>query len=283
MKREKRLLVTVLAMLVMLGMVFGGSEMSGNLKLIGSTAPEAKIEAGYTVKMPFLQGEGALFSGNNVKLKGLMGISPISASLSLDAVITPIAVMELSTGGTVGTGWNFDAMSLMGLAIGDGTSAVTHDSLGGIYYKARGGAALQFDTAAIWPGDWTSVVVRTYHEINYQGYSGVAADEGWEFETAGLHKNSLNYKGDYLVGYQMPIMVNMVAIMFETYVDNMETDIEVGMTFDLGLVANFQFTERLSLTVIPQISNREIAKDTRKMGVRDIGFKRVAAMLNYTL
>lgn len=283
MKHARRSFATIMVVLLAVGMMFAESEMSGNLKLIGSTAPEAKVEAGYTVKMPFLQGEGPLFSGNNVKLKGLMGISPIAATLSMDAVVTPVAVLELSLGGAVGTGWNFDLMELQGLAKGDGIADATHDSLGGVYYKGRAGAALQFDTAAIWPGDWTSVVMRTYHEINYQGYSNATATEGWEFETAGLHLNGLNYKGDYLVGYQMPLLVNMAALMLETYVDNMGTAFDVGMTFDLGLVANFQFTDRLSLTVIPQISNRTIADGTRKMGVRPTDFKRVAAMLNYVL
>ena len=283
MNHTKRFFATTMIVLLAINMMFAASEMSGNIKLIGSTAPEAKIEAGYTVKMPFLQGQGPLFSGNNLKLKGLMGISPIAATLSVDAVLTPVAVMELLLGGAVGTGWNFDLMDLQGLAKGDGIAPATHDSLGGVYYKGRAGAALQFDTAAIWPGDWTSVVLRTYHEINYQGYSNASATEGWEYETAGLHLNGLNYKGEYLVGYQMPLVVNLAALLLETFVDNMGTSYDVGLTFDFGLVVNFQFTDRLNLTVIPQLTNREIEKDSRKMDVRDIGFKRVAAMLNYAL
>ena len=54
------------------------SEISGNIKLIASTAPEAKVEAGHTVKMPVLQGEGPLFSTNNVRLRGILGVTPIT-------------------------------------------------------------------------------------------------------------------------------------------------------------------------------------------------------------
>lgn len=281
-------LLVIMLLCVSIGLSAAESEISGNLKLIASTAPEAKVEAGYTVKMPFLQGEGPLFSGNNVKLKGILGITPITGSLTFEAVMTPVAVMELSVGGVVGTGWNFDLMELEGLRILPNISdtATDPDSLGGMYYKGKGGAALQFDTAAIWPGDWTSVLMRTYHEVNYQGYlTGSTADGGWEFETAGLHQDGFNYKGEYLIGYQMPLVINTVAIMLETYKDNIGNPLEIagGMVYDLGLVANFKLGERFNLTVIPQVTTKENNSDTRKIEKVDLKFKRVAAMLNYSL
>ncbi|HCS36928.1 MAG: hypothetical protein CVV48_06375 [Spirochaetae bacterium HGW-Spirochaetae-4] len=286
MKIARQLFVTlILVSFATVGLFAAESEMSGNLKLIASTAPEFKVEAGYTVKIPFLQGEGPLFSGNNVKLKGLMGLSPVAATLSVDAVLTPVAVMELSVGGAMGTGWDFPLMDTEGLRVGDGIADSTSASMEGIYYKGRAGVALQFDTAAIWPGEWKSVVMRTYHEVNYQGYSDApGTGSAWEYETNGLRQNGLNYKGEYLVGYQMPLMVNTVAIMLETYLDNIGTEFEVTpMTFDLGLVANVKFSDRLNLTIIPQLTTRYTDADTRLVTHGDIKFKRVAAMLNYAL
>jgi hypothetical protein len=286
MKIARQLFVSlILVSLATAGLFAAESEMSGNVKLIGSTAPEFKVEAGYTVKIPFLQGKGPLFSGNNVKLKGLMGLSPVAATLSVDAVLTPVAVMELSVGGSMGTGWDFPLMDTEGLRVGDGTTDATSASMEGIYYKGRAGVALQFDTAAIWPGEWKSVIMRTYHEVNYQGYSDAPGTGfGWEYETGGLRQNGLNYKGEYLVGYQMPLMVNTVAIMLETYLDNIGTEFEVTpMTFDLGLIANVKFSDRLNLTLIPQLTTRYTEADTRLVTHGDIKFKRVAAMLNYAL
>jgi hypothetical protein len=127
--------------------------------------------------------------------------------------------------------------------------------------------------------------MRTYHEVNYQGYSDApGTGSAWEYETNGLRQNGLNYKGEYLVGYQMPLMVNTVAIMLETYLDNIGTEFEVTpMTFDLGLVANVKFSDRLNLTIIPQLTTRYTDADTRLVTHGDIKFKRVAAMLNYAL
>jgi hypothetical protein len=286
MKSTTKLVILILTIVLLGFPVWAAeSEITGNVKLIGSTAPEAKVEAGYTVKMPFLQGDGPLFSGNNVKFKGILGVSPISVSLTGEAVLTPIAVMEISVGGALGTGWNFDPLELEGLRLWDGIAGTTtSDTMKGMYYKGKAGAALQFDTAAIWPGEWTSVVMRTYHEINIQGYTNYSGTTGgWEFETAGLHQNGLNYKGEYLVGYQMPIILNTVAILLETYMDNIDTNLQIdGMVFDLGLPMNFSFTDSLNLTVIPQLTTKTTHPDTRVMSKTTLGFKRVAAMLNYT-
>jgi len=140
----------------------------------GKKGIEAKAEAAYQVKIPMLVGEGPLMSGNNLKLKTQIGVSPIAASATLDAVLTPIAVLEISLGGGAGTGWDLPLMSLEGLRIASGPigSPLTSDQLAGTYYMGRAGAAFQFDTGAILKGDWTSVVIRAYQELNYKGYTG---------------------------------------------------------------------------------------------------------------
>ncbi len=287
MKKNKRFVIILLSIVCLVASLSASSELAGNIKLITSTAPEVKVEAGYMVKVPVLQGNGPLFSGNNVKLKGLLGVSPVAATISVDAVFTPLAVMEVSAGGSIGTGWDFPLMNIEGLRIWDGVAASTDsDTMGGVYYKGRAGVALQFDTAAIWPGDWTSVLLRTYHEVNYQGYASAegAPAGGWEYETAGLHQNGLNYKGEYVLGYHLPFMVDTVALMLETYHDNIDNDLELSqMVFDLGLIANIQFNDRLNLTIIPQMTTKEINPNTRVMSEQNFTFKRVAAMLNYSL
>lgn len=286
MNKNKRFVVICIIILLVVTGIFAASTVSGNVKLILSTAPEVKTEAGYNVKMPLLQGNGPLFSDNNLKLKGLLGISPIAATLSIDAIFTPIAVMEISVGGAIGTGWDFDLMKTQGLRKWDGSlPAAVSDSTNGIYYKGKAGIALQFDTAAIWPGDWTSVLLRTYHEVNYQGYSNAEESSvgGWEYETGGIHQNGVNYKGEYILGYHLPFMVDTVALMLETYSDNIGNSLEIPMVFDLGLIANIQFTERLNLTIIPQMTTKETDSETREMSKTGFTFKRVAAMLNYSL
>lgn len=276
-------LITLLVLLM--SPLFAGNTSTGNIKLIGAYPVEAKMEAGYTLKMPMLQGEGPLFSGNNLKIKGLVGLSPVAATLSVDAVLTPIAVMELTLGVALGTGWDFDAMEISGLLKSSkpvGVSALTSDHLGGAYYKGRAAVALQFDTGAIFPGEWTSILLRTYHEFNYQGYTNAGKDEAWEYETSGAKVNGINYKGEYIIGYKLPLMLNMVALQLETFSYNLSGDVGHPFKFDVGIIGNLEIAKGLDLTVVVQGTNLKKDPDTKEVERDDFRYKRVAAMLNYS-
>ena len=265
--------------------VFAQNTSSGNIKLIGAWPLEAKMEAGYTLKIPMLQGESALFSGNNLKVKGLLGLSPVAATFGVDAVLTPIAVMELTLGGALGTGWDFDAMDTSGLLKDTGPigSVLTPDPFGGVYYKGRAGAALQFDTGAIFPGDWTSILLRTYHEMMYQRYSGAKADEAWEYETSGAKVNGFNYKGEYLIGYKLPIKLNMIALQFETFAYDLFDGGSHPLRYDVGVIGNVEFFEGLNLTVIVQGTNQKKKDDgSKQVEIVDFRYKRIGFMLNYS-
>ncbi len=278
--------MVIIVLLVSLALpLFSANTSSGNIKLIGALPLEAKMEAGYALKIPMLVGDGPLFSGNNLKIKGLLGLSPVAATFGIDAVLTPIALMELTLGGAVGTGWDLDAMELSGLLKSSGGigTVLVADPLGGVYYKGRAGAALQFDTGAIFPGDWTSVLLRTYHEFMYQGYSGAKKDEAWEYETSGAKVNGFNYKGEYVVGYKLPLMLNMVALQLETFAYNLFVDTDHPFMFDVGLIGNLALLDGLDLTVIVQGTNL-IKKDAKTKLIKegDFRFKRVGVMLNYS-
>ncbi len=277
--------VTITTLLVLLALpLFAQNTSSGNIKLIGAYPLETKMEAGYTLKIPMLEGEGPLFSGNNLKVKGLLGLSPVATTIGVDAVLTPIAVMELTLGGSLGTGWDFTPMGISGLLKSTGGigTDLTSDSLGGVYYKGRAGAALQFDTGVIFPGDWTSILLRTYHEIMYQGYTGAESGEAWEYETSGAKVNGVNYKGEYLVGYKLPLKLNMVALQLETYSYNLFGDVSHPFKYDVGVIGNVEFFTGLNLTVIVQGTNLKKDADSKEVSVVDFRFKRVGLMLNYS-
>ena len=276
----KKNILTILMLILVSAGLFAQTTFSNNLKFTGAygSTLEAKLEFGHTIKMPVLQSDGPLFSGNNLKIKGLAGVSPISGTVTVDAVLTPIALMELSLGGGLGTGWDFDLMKLSGLKLG---TPLTSDSLGGVYYMGRAGAALQFDTVAIIPGEWSSVVMRTYHEFNYKGYSSATSGVIWEYENGGAMVNGFNYKGEYTLGYKMPLMLNMVAVQLETFTFNIFSGSKGPLFYDLSLIGNLELTSSLNLTIITQFTNIEKAAD-REIVERAFGFKRVVLMLNYS-
>lgn len=289
MKRNtSRIILSLVIVLLVSAGLFAQTTTSGTLKFTGAwdgkKGIEAKAEAAYQVKIPMLVGEGPLMSGNNLKLKTQIGVSPIAASATLDAVLTPIAVLEISLGGGAGTGWDFSLMNLEGLRIASGGigTALTSDQLAGTYYMGRVGAAFQFDTGAILEGDWTSIVIRAYQELNYKGYSGASdTTTAWEFENGGAMVNGFNYKGEYILGYQMPLIVNLIGVQLETYAYNVFDGARTGLFSDLSILANTQINENLSLLTAVQFTNFE--KDSNRVIVKkaEPAFKRVAIILSY--
>lgn len=255
---------------------------SGDVTLYVTTAPEVKLEGGYSIKMPVFQGDSMLTSGNNLRIDSLLGVSPIAASLSVNAVLTPIAFMELNVGGGVGTGWDFPLLEMEGLRVDTGSTLVS-DSLGGAYYMGKAGAALQFSSSAIFPQARFSILGRTYHEIKSEAYSNASDSGQWEFELGGLHKNGYTYKGEYFVGHQLPFLLNLIGVQLETYIYDVFTDDPSDMLIDLSAVTNLSFTDALSLMIVPQFTTKNVNETTRVISKGDLHFNRVAAVLTYSL
>ncbi len=275
-------IVSLLLVLLVAATLVAQTTGSGSVKLTAAygSGIEAKLDTAYQLKIPMLVQDGPLFSGNNLKVKANLGVSPIAGTFTLDAVLTPIAVAEISLGGGIGTGWDFNLMSLEGLKLGTSIgSPLISNSLEGFYYTGKLGAAFQFDTGAIFSGDWMSVVIRTYHELNYKAYSEAEKDVAWEFENGGALVNGFNYKGEYIVGYQMPLMVNLVGAQLETYAYNL-LDGPTGLFYDVGALVNTQINNQFSVLTAVQFTNYT-KDDNRVITKQELGFKRVAVIASY--
>jgi len=199
-----------------------GIDTSGEFILQGSTLPEIKL--GFTRRFifPFLQGESPLTEGNNINLALTADISPISLNGYADAVWTPIAFFQIAAGGRIGSGWNLKLgdNDVYGIGINfsdsEGKAKVSGNAFDGLLWKTYIGAALQADLAAVFPGDWNHIVFRSYHETNYKGYTQAASGESWYYENDdGENINGFNYYGNFLIGYQMPIFINLAAFLAE--------------------------------------------------------------------
>ncbi|MDR2702595.1 MAG: hypothetical protein LBB72_09200 [Spirochaetaceae bacterium] len=246
-----------------------GVTSSGELLLQLSSLPEVKL--GYTGRFsfPFLQGEGPLTKDNNIGLALTAEISPISFNGIAEAVWTPIAFFQLAAGGRIGSGWNLELFGSEIYGIGlnrpnaEGKAENNGQALDGLLWKVQTGGALQFDLAALYPGEWNHVVARSYHEINYKGYTRAAAGESWYFENDdGENCNGFNYYGNFLAGYQMPIFLNMVAFLTEMDLYLYDTpnrdkwgDDKIRWTF--SGVFNFVITKQINLTLIAQCRTRK--------------------------
>jgi hypothetical protein len=127
------------------------------------------------------------------------------------------------------------------------------------------GATIQFDLAAVFPGDWNHVVFLSYHEINCHGNTAAKNGEAWFFEADdGENRNGFNYYGNFVLGYQMPIMLNMAAFLteMELYLYNSPAGLDRKIWGDdlirwtFSGILNFALTDQLSMTLLAQFRTR---------------------------
>jgi len=242
---------------------------SSELVLQVSSLPEIKLGFTERFTFPFLQGESPMTEDNNISLALTAEISPISLNGLVEAVWTPIAFFQFAAGGRIGSGWNLELFGseIYGIGINRPNTEGGYETIGnpfdGLLWKVQTGAALQADLAAVFPGDWNHIVVRSYHEINYKGYTRAEMGEAWYYESDdGENCNGFNYYGNFLIGYQMPIFFDFVALLTEMDLYLYDTperskwgDDKIRWTFS-GLF-NFTFTEKISLTLIAQCRTRK--------------------------
>ncbi|MCL2190887.1 MAG: hypothetical protein FWB79_02740 [Treponema sp.] len=249
-----------------------GIESSPGVFLQVTSSPAAKIGFNWRFRIPFLQGDGPLTRGNNITVTPGLEISPVDVHLTASAVWTPIAFVEIVAGGRIGSGWNInlfgDDIHGMGLNLAeedaDGYMRARHDggALDGLLWQARAGAAIQGDLAAFFPGEWNHVIFRSFHEISHAAYSRATGGEFWFFENdAGENRNAFSYRGNLLIGYQMPIFLSMVALIAEAerFLQGPPDREQWGdhrLRWTFSGVLNFSVTERFEIALITQFRTR---------------------------
>jgi hypothetical protein len=283
------------------------NRFSRELTLQVSTAPELKLGFTQRYSFPFLQGESPLTQDNNIGVALSAEISPISLNAIAEAVWTPIAFFQFSVGGRIGSGWNVSLFgsNIYGIGINGpdvvGNSANYGSAFDGLLWKAQAGGTVQFDLAALYPGDWNHVVARSYHEINYKGYTRAEAGESWYYESdGGENINGFNYYGNLLIGYQMPMRFNMAALLAETDLYLYDTPgrdiwgddivrwtlsgvfgITINAKMDLALIAQFRTRRNYQESNWEDLYYRYRTIDSSSP--TGLEFYRIAAALTYRL
>jgi hypothetical protein len=278
---------------------------STELSLAISSLPEAKLGLKQSFVFPFLQGDNPLTADNNITTSFTAEISPISLNVIANATWTPIAFFQLSANTMIGTGWNINLFGndIYGIGIhsrgNDRESEINGRGFDGAFWRLGGGATFQFDLAAIFPGECNHVLFRTYHEIYYRGFSRASSGDSWVFENElRENRNGFNYYGTFFVGYQMPLMLNVVGLMADVDVflydapSNRKDWGDERGRWIFSILGNFAFTERLNTALIIQcrtmrnFDNEDIFYQDRLINRSNpirLEFYRVAAIINFKL
>ncbi len=168
----------------------------------------------YTIKCPFA--DNPLVRGNTVKLISSLELCPVTVMPMFQVQFTPIAFLVFSTGTKVGTGWSVPGLA-QGLARYNDVTGQYDDMtpFKDWYLSAWFEGLFQFDVGAIWAGDWHHIVTQASYRITYNKNTGMDNGDVWLWQTAKEYANGTMYLGTVLLGYQMPLVLQTVAVQAE--------------------------------------------------------------------
>jgi len=216
--------------------------------------PQALVGVTQNFKVPLMQFDNPLTKDNNINFKIGAELSPISFEGKFGIVWTPIAFLEFYTESRVGSGWNIK--TLYGLALNKnnaGKSNYIPLNFSKSIYSFSFGGAFQFDLGAVIPNDWSHVVFRTDQVALYKAMSGVDSETSWLYQAdSGENRNGWKYQASYLIGYKMPIFLDLIA---------MKIDVEKKLFASPKGLDNKVWGENLFLTTFGPIINFNIKKD----------------------
>lgn len=260
---------------------FAGADMR-NYGIEGRITPWYEL----SVKTPF--GDNPLTQGNTLNFDVGLEVTPVSVMPRAKLSFSPIAFLVFSAGVDVGTGWDCGNLFVGGMSVWNKT--ITPQAEKDQYYYEKVGdyskqqvnynpslpfqnmffepwfqATFQFDVAALMPESqkkWMHICLLASYQIKYTGLAGAAEDDIWKWQLTGDKVNGWNHYVSVLLGYQMPLVLQTVGLMFEyeQYFDKPAfhamggglydlSDAICAPTFKLSPCAILKFNEHHSLTV----------------------------------
>ena len=223
----KKLIVSAMVALLILSTLSAQEEgenakskvkYSTNINLAITYPWAGKLSVAEVIKVPFLNFNNPFMRSNNITFKLGAELTPVTVEGKFDVVWTPLAFLEVYGGASIGSGWTLKNWHGLALNQDDsGTTLKVPINFKKAFYTANFGGALQFDLGALIPTDWTHIVFRIDQYFLYKGVTGVGSLSSWIFQNDdGENRNGFTYCGSYILGYQMPLPMNMIAFRIET-------------------------------------------------------------------
>ena len=181
-------------------------------------------------RIPAPLGKHFLLKDSNVRIKTAFELCPVTVRPLVSVSFTPLPFFVFSTGASIGTGWS--ALGFKGLCKLDENSisygenekisknSIEYENLtpfGNYYYDFWFSGLFQFDTGAIFPGDWTHAVMQASYTVSYVGVTGVDDGKIWLWQLVRNNCNGWRYTANFVLGYQMPLPLSMIAVNTDVY------------------------------------------------------------------
>lgn len=216
-----------------------------------------RYNVSYAIPTPL--GTHPLLSGADVELTGSLELSPISFGSKFDVEFTPLPFIVLNAGASIASGWTFFGV-LEGMSIYDWNKQDYKDltPFAHYHYDLWFSGTIQFDTGVFIEGDWSHVVAFANYKVLYEALTGVDDGRVWQWQENANKANGWAYDFSFFLGYQMPLVLNMVGAMAEfsghydkndygLIQDTFDGDF---MTIDLSLMLSFKFNKANTLSTL---------------------------------
>ena len=201
--------------------VSGGDHFAPITSLFQSIELKTTFNAECSIPAPL--GKHFLLKDSNVRIKTAFELCPVTVRPLVSVSFTPLPFLVFSTGASIGTGWS--AFGFKGLCKLDENGKISKKSIeyenltpfGNYYYDFWFSGLFQFDTGAIFPGDWTHAVMQASYTVSYVGVTGVDDGKIWLWQLVGNNCNGWRYTANFVLGYQMPLPLSMIAVNTDVY------------------------------------------------------------------
>lgn len=219
----------------------------------------------WTMPTPF--SDNPLVSGNNLKIKAALELSPVSFVPDFSIAFTPIAFLNFSTGIKAGSGWTFAPLNVDGMASYD---RLTHEynplsPFSSLYFSFWAEALFQFDLAALFPGDWNHLAFVATYKPYYESLSnGGGNGTPWYWQGSGEKANGWKNYSSIILAYQMPFFIQTIAVQTEfecfyskkSFAQAYEAWNPTFTKISISPLVNLEFSKSQSLIILLGFSSR---------------------------
>ena len=164
--------------------------------------PYGQFVAIYTIPLDF--GDNIIFSGANVQLIAGPTLTPVGLDTQAGIIFTPSPIINFGLATTIGTGWAIGPSHGIGLYNYSKNKYEQCTPFTVWKYDFIFQTQFQFDFGAIFPGDWTHIVIQATEQIYYEGNTTAKKYELWEWSGQMDSVNGFMQAGNAMLGYMFP-------------------------------------------------------------------------------
>lgn len=176
------------------------------------------LEIAEEVKVPVLNLDNPLTKDNNLTTKFALILTPVTLESDFSVSFTPVAFLKFYAGGGIGSGWKLNKFHGFSKNINNGNLSEKEDiKFKDFFFSNKFGGVFQFDLGAVIDNKWAHVVTLVDQGVSYMGSANMTPAESWFYrDDDGENRNGWTYKAAYVLGYQMPIPMDLIGIQIET-------------------------------------------------------------------